>query len=77
MISKVESADAANKHGEAWRLIYTITGRTSVKRGISKDKNKTERLKKWHDYFKGLLGDPPNITDSEEVVNTIFEEHGT
>ena len=36
MISKVESADAAYKHGEAWRLINTITGRKSAKRGIIK-----------------------------------------
>ena len=74
MISKVESADAAYKHGEAWRLINTITGRKSAKRGIIKG-NKAERLKNWYDYFKGLLGDPPTITDSEGVVNTIFEEH--
>ena len=75
MISKVESADATYKHGEAWRLINAITGRKSAKRGIIKGNSKAERLKKWHDYFKGLLGDPPNITDSEGVVNTIFEEH--
>ena len=75
MISKVELADAAYKHGDTWRLINTITGSKSAKRGIIKGNSKAERLKKWHDYFKGLLGDPPTITDSEGAVNTIFEEH--
>ena len=42
------------------------------KKEKKKGNSKAERLKKWHDYFKGLLGDPPTITDSEGLVNTIL-----
>ena len=74
MIRKVETADANSKHGQSWRLINEITGRKNAKRGIIKGTSKTERLKKWHDYFKNLLGEEPSITNPEGEIKTVFEE---
>ena len=73
MITKVEQADANSKHGMSWRLINEITGRKDAKKGIIKGKSKSERLTKWHDYFKGLLGDEPVVTNREEDIETVFE----
>ena len=73
MIGKVEQADANSKHGMSWRLINEITGRKNAKKGIIKGKSKSERLSKWHDYFKSLLGDEPVVTNLEENIETVFE----
>lgn len=74
MICKVETADANSKHWQSWRLINEITGRKNAKRGIIKGTSKTERLNKWHDYFKNLLGEEPNNTNPEGEIKTVFEE---
>ena len=74
MNRKVETADANSKHGQSWRLINEITGRKNAKRGIIKRTSKTDRLKKWYDNFKNLLGDGPSITNPEGEIKTVFEE---
>ena len=50
-----------------------LTGRKNAKKGIIKGKSKSERLSKWHDYFKSLLGDEPVVTNLEENIETVFE----
>lgn len=72
-IRKVETADTNSKHGQSWRLINEITGRKNTKQGILKGSSKEDRLKKWHDHFKALLGNEPAITNPDEEVKTIFE----
>ena len=55
-IKEVEEANSKSKHKESWNLINSITGRKTAKIAIIKAKYKEERIKKWHDHFKNLLG---------------------
>ena len=73
LIRKMETADANSKHGQSWRLINEMAGRKTTKQGILKGTNKEDRLNKWHDYFKTLLGKNPVITNPDEEVKPIFE----
>ena len=77
MIKQVESADAKSKHGESWKLINKISGRTSAKRGIIKGNSKEERVKRWFQHFSNLLGKEPVITaDNNEELPAVLKDLG-
>ena len=66
-IRKVENADAKSQHKESWRLINQISGRKTIKKGKIKANTNEERIEKWYQYFKQLLGNEPTISNDEEV----------
>ena len=74
MIGRVEDASARNKHGESWRLINSITGRKSAKRGIIKGNSREDRIKKWYNHFHNLLGKVPDIEQGDvDLVNILHD----
>ena len=40
----------------------------------SREIPKRERLGNWHDHFKQLLGNPPQVNDENEEIPRVFEE---
>ena len=47
----------------------------TAKRAILKGRNKEERVKNWHGYFKELLGKPPKIINENENINNVLDEN--
>ncbi|XP_072033056.1 uncharacterized protein [Amphiura filiformis] len=73
-LKEYEEANLNHRHKLAWGIINCVSGRKKVRSGRLKDDNKVERLKKWHDHFKNLLGNPPQVTMENEDIPTIFHE---
>ncbi|XP_072039400.1 uncharacterized protein [Amphiura filiformis] len=73
-LKEYEEANLNHRHKLAWGIINCVSGRKKVRSGRLKDDNKEERLKKWHDHFKNLLGNPPQVTMENEDIPTIFHE---
>ena len=74
-VTQIEHSNRTNKHQESWKLINEITGRKTAKRAILKGRNKEERVKNWHGYFKELLGKPPKIINENENINNVLDEN--
>ena len=72
MVQKLELAYHTNQHKLSCQLINNLTGRKNAKKGIIKGNNKQDRLSKWYEYFKKLLGKEPIITHPDEEIRTIF-----
>ena len=47
----------------AWQTVNEVSGRKSMLRIKLKVASQEERLQKWKEHFKNLLGNPPEITD--------------
>ena len=74
MIRQVEKADETSKHGESWKLINSISGRKTAKKGILKGKDREDRLKQWYDHFSNLLGKEPDVTGNpDEEIPPVLE----
>ena len=76
MIKEVENASYRNKHRESWKLIKRITGKNASKGGMIKGTTKEERIKKWHNHFKNLLGKEGEEGEHEYNIDTVFEDLG-
>ena len=72
MVRKVESTDDRGRHGESWKLIDRISGRKNGKQGIIKGSTKEERVQKWFDHFKSLLGSDPRNDGQEVTVDKVL-----
>ena len=73
-VRSVEVADENARHGEGWKLINNVTGRKTAKKGIIKAKSPEERIEKWYNHFKNLLGKEPVIEgDLDESKHPILE----
>ena len=66
-VKLVEQSNEQCKHAESWKLINKITGRKNSKRGKIKANSKEERVTKWYEHFKQLLG---NNNEEYETSNT-------
>ncbi|XP_078661569.1 uncharacterized protein LOC144905694 [Branchiostoma floridae x Branchiostoma belcheri] len=73
-IREVEKAHLNCKHGQSWKLINDITDRKATRKGQLEGNTQEERIENWYNHFKTLLGSPPNITDEDEEIPTVFEE---
>jgi len=62
-IQEVEQAHINCQHGRSWSLINEISGRKSSMKGQIKGDNKQERIENWYNHFRGLLGNPSEVTD--------------
>jgi len=71
-IRNIESAHGDQKYGEAWRTVNEITGRKRAREGQVSGKSPEERKTTWFSHFRNLLGNPPDVDDSEEDVPSIF-----
>ena len=78
LIKQVENADLRAQHSESWKIINQISGRKAAKKGIIKGKNKDERVSSWYRHFSQLLGNEPNIRNSnlDEEIPTVFDNLG-
>ena len=60
------------KHAKCWKLIHDMPGRKSAKKGIIKGDNNEERINKWFNNFRNLLGGA-NIDETDTFeTETIF-----
>ncbi|KAI8484256.1 hypothetical protein Bbelb_380410 [Branchiostoma belcheri] len=46
----------------------------ATRKGQLEGNTQKERIENWYNHFKTLLGSPPNITDEDEEIPTVFEE---
>ncbi|KAI8514657.1 hypothetical protein Bbelb_072480 [Branchiostoma belcheri] len=46
----------------------------ATRKGQLEGNTQEERIENWYNHFKTLLGSPPNITDEDEEIPTVFEE---
>ena len=74
-VTQIEQSNRTNKHQGSWKLMNEITGRKTAKRAILKGRNKKERVKNWHGYFKELLGKPPKIINENQNINNVLDEN--
>ena len=70
-IRKVEETADRCKNKESWNLVNDITGRTRSGCGLIDGGSSAERLENWKKHFSGLLGQPPQVPDSEMPIRTI------
>ena len=74
MIMALKNAHANGRHKESWKIINQISGRKGCRAGQIKGESKEERIRNWYEHFKGLLGNPPVITDEEKAIEDIFTD---
>ena len=72
-IKRVELAHERSQHGEAWKLINSVTGRKSAQSSKLKADSPEERVKLWHTHFYNLLGNPPVISEEDTPIKTVSE----
>ena len=73
-IRKVENADLRAQHKESWKLINKISGRKATKKGKIKANSNEDRVTKWFEYFKQLLGNEPVVTDEDEEIAMVINK---
>ena len=70
MVQKIELARYTSQHKLSQQLISNLTGRENAKKDIIRGNNKQDRLRKWYEQFKILLGKEPIITHPDEEIRT-------
>ena len=58
-LQRVERAHQGSQYGEAWRIVNQISGRKKPPSGRISGASPEERMDKWFNHFKNLLGSPP------------------
>ena len=77
MIKEVEDTNAKSKHRESLNLINKITGRKTAKQSIIKAKNEEERIQKWYNHFKKLLGNEATVEgDLDNEMEPVLQNLG-
>ena len=72
---KVDLIGNAAEHQKSklvWETVNEFTGRKGTSTGKIKAKSPEDRMRKWKDHFKNLLGQPPVITP--RATSTVVEE---
>ena len=64
-VQSIQEAAANKQSALAWRTANEISGRKSSNKATLKATSQEERLSKWKDHFKQLLGSAPNVSDTE------------
>ena len=57
-VQLVERAHQSSQYGEAWRIVNQISGRKKSAIGRISGTCPKERIDKWYNHFKSLLGTP-------------------
>ena len=71
-IDEITSTVTNKKSGTAWKTINEISGRKSTNKAKIKATDNQDRIQKWQDHFKELLGNQPDISDHD--ITPIFTE---
>ena len=81
-VQLVERAHQSSQYGEAWRIVNQISGRKKSAIGRISGTCPKERIDKWYNHFKNLLGTPPVSVDVDqdpdipEVLSDLSIEDG-
>ena len=81
-VQLVERAHQSSQYSEAWRIVNQISGRKKSAIGIISGTCPKERIDKWYNHFKSLLGNPPVSVDVDqdpdipEVLSDLSIEDG-
>ena len=81
-VQLVERAHQSSQYGEAWRIVNQISGRKKSAIGRISGTCPKERIDKWSNHFKSLLGNPPVSVDVDqdpdipEVLSDLSIEDG-
>jgi hypothetical protein len=73
-IKQVEDVDINFQHKAAWDLINEVSGRKTARKGQIRGETQSDRLNAWYCHFKQLLGNPPVITEEDEVIEQVHQE---
>ena len=71
-ICEIEDADRNSQYKLSWKLINDISGRKNTRKGQIEGETSEERIKSWYNHFKGLLGQQPNPSNSDEEVAQVL-----
>ena len=71
-IDEITSTVTNKKSATAWKTINEISGRKSTNKAKIKATDNQDRIQKWQDHFKELLGNQPDISDHD--ITPIFTE---
>ena len=81
-VQLVERAHQSSQYGEAWRIVNQISGCKKSAIGRINGTCPKERIDKWYNHFKSLLGNPPVSVDVDqdpdipEVLSDLSIEDG-
>ena len=73
-IAEVEQADENRKYGLSWKLINDISGRKASQSVRIRGESAEKRVATWYSHFKNLLGNPPELLESNEPITPIFSD---
>ena len=74
-IDRIENTSENKQSSLGWQTLNEITVRKKSTKAKIKASNQEERLKKWMNHFKNLLGKSPTVSDStvEKVIEHELE----
>ena len=73
-INLIHNAAVNKQAALAWKTVNEVSGRKSSNSSKLKATSQADRLEKWKDHFKGLLGNGPDVSDTpiEQIIyNTL------
>ena len=73
-LKEYEEANLNHRHHLAWGIINDVSGRKVSRSGRLKGSTKEERINNWHEHFQKLLGNPPEVTNEDEIIPVVFDE---
>ena len=69
----IENASFSEQHATAWKVMNEVTGRNSANPPGKLKGTIDEKKQQWKDYFVSLLGQPPNVPETDFVVSPIVD----
>ncbi|XP_072178317.1 uncharacterized protein [Diadema setosum] len=73
-IAEVEQAHENRKYGLSWKLINDISGRKASQSVRIRGESAEKRVATWYSHFENLLGNPPELLESNEPITPIFSD---
>ena len=74
-INDISALHINQKHSAAWKVINEITGRKSKPVVKTKGRSKEGRMDNWLSHFKNLLGNPPNLPETNHLPRVRIADH--
>ena len=73
-IDQIKNASENKQSSLAWKTVNEITGRKRATKAKIKASSQEERLSKWKNHFKSLLGSQPIVSDEPIIANPEQQE---